>query len=685
MALTISYAGNIYGESQIRVRPNIYRVTSLLSDVLEYDTFNFTVKSSAIGEQRLWTALHEYILTANGEIYTIDDGDFADFAYGGEVQVYEDGVRKALFYVTNIVAAETRDEGDELFNVECVSLVGILAKKEHRGGIYDKETVGNIVADIMGSLPYTIDNNVAALQVSGWLPSVEDGRKNLAQVLFAVGASALKAADGGLHIAFITNDTAIPIPESRTERTSLYQKRERATKITLIEHEYFASSEPAEEVIYDNTSEAVGSANVIYFSKPYHSLRVSGLTILDSGANWAELSGVGVLYGVPYVHVARAHSQTISNDDETLEIAFNDKTLVSSLNYSQVMSRLVSYYSSAVIRRVTFHVEGEKPADLVQFYDRRGISRLGYIKTLDEQKTSFWRGVAEVVTDWTLQNIGNDFDATDEITTSGTYTVPSGVTHVRIVLIGGGKGGHGGEHAEDYTWTVFEEHGEPIGPGGAGGPEGTGGKILIVDLDVNGGDVISVTIGTGGAGGAEGLDGSDGTATTITVNGITYSSEDGAVFEYGYVNPISGAIYATRGIPGVAGADGGPGGIDNYGGSIVVGNVTYPGGRGANAERFTGDSHTANTNAPGGSGAAYKTPGVDASNVYGNRHAGAGVQPPDADGTTIRGGGGNGGHGGSGHGERLIVWDEGYSVNGGNGSRGSSGGDGIAVVLRKSV
>lgn len=80
-------------------------------------------------------------------------------------------------------------------------------------------------------------------------------------------------------------------------------------------------------------------------------------------------------------------------------------------------------------------------------------------------------------------------------TSSGTFTVPAGVTEVFVRIWGGGAGGSGG-HGGGGTYA-----------GGGGGAGGYAEK-LVTGL-TSGGD-ITVTVGSGGAGGAVGSSGASG-------------------------------------------------------------------------------------------------------------------------------------------------------------------------------
>lgn len=92
-------------------------------------------------------------------------------------------------------------------------------------------------------------------------------------------------------------------------------------------------------------------------------------------------------------------------------------------------------------------------------------------------------------------------------TTAGTYsfTVPDGVFKLTVIMVGGGGGG-GGSHSSNF-WV--------------GGGGGSGATVVSV-LNVNPGDIISITVGaagTAGANGSPGQKGGDGGATIVS--GIT--------------------------------------------------------------------------------------------------------------------------------------------------------------------
>ena len=95
------------------------------------------------------------------------------------------------------------------------------------------------------------------------------------------------------------------------------------------------------------------------------------------------------------------------------------------------------------------------------------------------------------------------------------------------------------------------------GDGGEAGLGGSGGRILQISVTCDPGTKFSIHIGKGGAGGghsgSDSVQGSEGSATTFG----TYTSADGAASNAGYLDLITGEVYAARGAAGIPGGKGG--------------------------------------------------------------------------------------------------------------------------------
>lgn len=159
-------------------------------------------------------------------------------------------------------------------------------------------------------------------------------------------------------------------------------------------------------------------------------------------------------------------------------------------------------------------------------------------------------------------------------TSSGNFTVPSGVTKVWVSMAGGGGSGGGGKRFN-------------AGGGGAGG------ALMAQEVAVTPGQQISVTVGSGGAGVSPGFDGQDGGATIF--GGITAGGGKGGNQGDGEGQGTGGAGGTISGATGVAGGRGGDRGGRNPGNG--GGNIFGSGGDGGDRRSYIG--------IPGGSASGY--------------------------------------------------------------------------------
>jgi hypothetical protein len=217
----------------------------------------------------------------------------------------------------------------------------------------------------------------------------------------------------------------------------------------------------------------------------------------------------------------------------------------------------------------------------------------------------------------------------ESFTTSGTFSVPSGVSSVDALVVGGGGGG-----------------GEQHGGGG-----GAGGLIFFPGYPVTPGGTLTVTIGCGGAGGntgaPRGCAGEDGQDSVLGSPSDPGLSSGGVLTAKG---GGGGATYAN-GQPGFPGGSGGGGqGQSGPGTAGSATQPTQPGNSGAYGFGNPGGTGGGTQGAGGGGGGAGAGGGAGGG---GGPCTGTGGDGGDgraytiADGTTpvyYAGGGGAGGH-----------------------------------------
>ena len=268
--------------------------------------------------------------------------------------------------------------------------------------------------------------------------------------------------------------------------------------------------------------------------------------------------------------------------------------------------------------------------------------------------------------------------ATTTFTSSGTYTVPIGVTALILEGCGGGGGGGGGCTGDTTTANY-----PPSGGGGGGS------QVTTKIVSVTAGGSYTVTIGSGGAGGVAGANGNAGADTTFD----TLATFDGASGGVGGVATSSSFTVTPGGcpsrhvsshaqssktptsthfVPACEMGSGGPGKNNNTmttsGYSGVGSGHGYAGG--AAGTKGT-DSGSYNGGGPGGGGGAgaYGAGGAGANGGNANS-GGTGSNGSAGSNAAANTGGGGGGGGGGGQG----------SAAGGTGGAGGNGGSGYLIV-----
>jgi len=335
---------------------------------------------------------------------------------------------------------------------------------------------------------------------------------------------------------------------------------------------------------------------------------------------------------------------------------------------------------------VTFELQsGSLPTGLsASTVHENGVSKYRITGTLTTDQSSF------VTTNFTLRavdaasntssrafSISEVPSGVESFTSSGTFSVPTGITTVNVLVVAGGAAG--GTHH------------------GAGG--GAGGLIFIPSYSVTPGGTISVTVGCGGGqpnnypapdnpGGQPGAAGQDSVFGTLTAKG----------------GGGGGAAVSPTGRLGVPGGSGG--GAAAPGPGIAGGSATQPTQPGqSGAYGFGNDGGDSNPSQTSGGGGGAGAAGANAGPTGGP--GGAGKAYTIADGTTpvyYAGGGagsgydgasgGSGGQGGGGNGgaqnEDSFPARQGGANKGGGGGgadrgpgptgAGGAGGKGIVIV-----
>ena len=668
-----------FDNSQLRKVETTLR-SSFAGDELAFDTL---FADTFAGEEYGLVSSEGYDLeSSEGYDLVTSPQDVAnDIPAETPVRYFIDNTLKGKFYTQQI----TR-ENRAFYLIDTVSAIGLLVTRPHYGGMYAGETFEEVAGEIINNVfTFSCSEDVANIPVYGWLPYSADARENLHQLLFAYGVMVFKDENGDVYFDF--PDTTI---KKIIDPDNIYIDGDESPvvpteRIIVTEHAFVALPTDIEYTLFDNTSGVIADHTLVVFNEaPVHDLAASAsLTVHESGVNYAIVSGFGTLTGQKYTHAVQTYQE--GTDGATLE--FNEQTLVNQLNSINVTKRLHAYYGVTRIISEDLQISDEKAGDRVRTISPYGEQVDAYIKEMTITGLATTKARCDFLADYTLTPGGNNYKNAVLFTENGTFTVPNGVTLIRVICGQGGQGGQGGGGG-----FGAETHGgsSPSSTPGKGGNKGAGGlpgKVYAVNLEVTPGDTFAVTVGAAGIGG-EGQEGvpytgtSEGTLGTegghSTFGDIT--SEDGVIPAAGYIDILSGDDYALPGPAGFDGMAGGEYGAAKYGESWIDPDTgtEYLGGQGCAASN--------GYSAAGGGGAAYKAAGgaATAGSVAGS---GADAGQQQAMHETL-GSGGDGGNGGGGAGDGMAEWSSDlgtwvfWNPEQGHGGKGSDGLDGQPGFVR---
>lgn len=723
-----------YGTDGLLMNGRAEQTIALFGNELAADSLTFVVNSRYLTSP---SGGYAFLLDRNNRPLKSSDGkwllvravypDWRTFTPGAPLDLYNQQGGRVIgrFYVQNV-----RQISRKFVEFTCTDCVGILdAMPDHLGGIYQGATIGSIIAEIFNGsgLSFSVSSEVAAVQAYGRLPR-DNRRTNLGRVLIATGATLTE--DGAtVVISYVGSGTSTNIPQSVIYlNTGSVNYKSPATQVQVTEHAFFRTSNDLTETLFDNSAEVVPDAGnqTVIFDEPCYDLQTTGtLVIVQSNENFAIVNGVGTLTGKVYTHTRKVITKSTGAAAATRVESIDDNELIGLHNSDYVAQRMANFYklTRGVSMEVYDNTGAIMPGTKLTLVDPFGVSRVGWLERKSFELGNKTRAQMDIAIDWQPGPWGSNVDVYTLLTESQSWTVPEGVTSIKIILGGGGSGGQGGGNGGDGEDGAKGEGVKP-GTGGDAGAGGSAGKVYSTTVAVTPGQVVTLTIGTGGAGGAAGGgNGSAGTATTVRIGSTTYTSASGSVPAAGFIDQFHGAVYA---LPGEAGTKGGDGGA--YSGSQYVAKgvewlgLTWTGGepgetsvkRGYGSNRAYGVGgggsgaavgtwgapSVASNGKPGGAGRTEMSDGRNSANATG----GKGADGPDAKTLWFElptfssgGNGGNGGGGGGAGGPAEGAWrgsgassywgnnNPGRGGKGGSGSAGMKGADGFALFLYKQV
>lgn len=531
-----------YFEQKDSFAAKVTQKVALVGKELTIDTFEPVVQDDITN---LLDAYHfrssdgQEIETGVGEIFAIDvdkeprASDLINLEYGTPVWYFWEDTLIGKFYVSSVDRT-----AKSKYLLHCVSVIGLLEKMEHGGGLFQATTFQAVLSHILASdmhgtgsevINYRIEDNVARLPVSGWMGK-DTKRNNLYKLMFANGVNIVKDADGEPRFTFIytapSHPQTIPIEEIYDAGTQEYEKP--YSKVSVTEHTYTPLTSEDPVTLFDNTTgTAVSSEEVWFTNAPIIASTITwtGERLDAASENSAIITGNGKLTGIPYTHTKRMLESIVQGGDSDKTVRVENCTMVNLINSTNLLARLKAYYQPNGLIR-TIH-------DSIVYTTQRVGKAYQILTPFDEIETAYLTkmdiNASEVFKadcEWRANYVpaGQEglyehepiiLDKKTFEEDGGTFTWPDGIVPERckIVIIGGGTGGGSGwpgKNGKDArTHTDVEStadlsavwYGAEGGDGGAGGTGGLPGRVKVVEIE-NPAASYNYTIGTGGEGGA---------------------------------------------------------------------------------------------------------------------------------------------------------------------------------------
>lgn len=297
--------------------------------------------------------------------------------------------------------SDWENSGDTLADFTAVDAVGLLDGAPYDGGVYDT-TAGALAADILDGYSYTLDEELAAARVQGYL-AAGTRREALQQLAFAVGAVVDCSRSDLIRIS--------PAPARASGMIAYDRKFQNGSKVTLnplitavavTAHRYQAEDAPSE--LYKDTLEP-GTYQVT-FSAPAvaDSLTVTGATLAGRGVNRCTLAvskaGEVCVTGRKYVDstiILRRAAANLPPNAQDNELTVTDATLVSPDRATAVADRVLDYYAQRYEQTFRMIAGDEKLADRLIVQSFGGEMVRGVLTKLEFDLTGGFVADAKVV------------------------------------------------------------------------------------------------------------------------------------------------------------------------------------------------------------------------------------------------------------------------------------------------
>lgn len=247
--------------------------------------------------------------------------------------------RNGQLYGQFFIKSSTSNTNKTLYSLKVNDYISLLEGQTYLGGLYTNKNVGDLIAEVLGDLPYTLDNTLASKTVSGYLP-ILDKREALRQIAFTTNAIVDTSRSTGIEIR--PTPTTVSATLGTDKIYSIETTQENITTKITLETTVLTTKNAETDNIF---SEKLNGTTYIIFDNPMFNLAITGGTIVDSNCNYAIIQGTGstvTLTGKEYVQAkmqaSKTNPYTVTTDIEKVEtytttLTCDNENILDSLNF----------------------------------------------------------------------------------------------------------------------------------------------------------------------------------------------------------------------------------------------------------------------------------------------------------------------------------------------------------------
>ncbi len=230
--------------------------------------------------------------------------------------IYRNGVLIGKYFVDT----STSNTDKTIYKLKLSDYISMLNGQTYLGGQYNNVTVATLIADILGDIPYELDQTLGARTITGYL-GIMNKREALREVAFCTNAIVDTSRVEKIVIKPLPTTVSEIVGEDRIIDIESTQQNI-ITTYTLNTSILTSTTTSADDLF----SGAISGTQMVVFDSPHYNLTISsGGTIVSSNINYAIISGNGnvTLKGKAYTEVVNSQSKdnpyAVSSDLEKVE------------------------------------------------------------------------------------------------------------------------------------------------------------------------------------------------------------------------------------------------------------------------------------------------------------------------------------------------------------------------------